>query len=935
MLRRNLRAHGWLAVACLMCVTSAFAAINEPTPLGPDGGAIYKVAFHPTNGSIAYAGTAAGFYRSADGGLTWTLTSGVPRDHIYDFAVDPNNGDRVFIPLGNSWTLHVTSDAGLSSAAITTFPRVNWGPSSVEMSGDGTLYVVGEDRLFRSEDRGQTWEERVTPKRPAHVDSLRVDPLNSNALFVFDGTEGFRSADGGKSWVTFTLPEITRDLVIPAQSPQHIYAATVAGVMVSSNGGQNWASAGIPSSASSLAADPTNPNVLYAGVYPTGLWRTANQGGLWRNVHGNARSGDVEAIAVNPTSPDTILLGGNEGLVRSSTAGNSWVSANDGIQAMRIEKFTAANGSNRIYMQTNASGIFVLESGASRAVAVNTGGLAALSNSLSPVTFDVLAQGGASDRLYVGMNGGIAFSQNSGANWSWISLNSGAVFSVAASPRRPEVILARTSQNLYRSTDSGASWAPTTGFPADTEVAAVAYSAESELIAYAALRTRALPPDYTSTPLGIYRSVDGGATWVARSHSVSTGFVYQIELDPRADRIVYALSELGVFRSDDGGESWSPMSLGTSNAPAYAIGNVSLDAHDPDTIYVTYSGRIARSIDAGESWEEVFVPATSAEYVMRVFADPFREHTLLASTGGGVFELTPGTDIEIEAAVPAALPHGHTSDYSYTVRNLGPLIARDVRTVIQLPATAREVTASTTSGTCTVQGVTVTCTQSALLAGRAAQINLSSAHPERGAVELLADVHSAEPDPQAANNSARTAVLIDQVADLSVSASAPPAVTEGNSIMYSIVIANGGPQEAVDVVATITLAAGLSLAASTSSQGSCTAGASGSIVCSLGNLPVSSRATIALTTNGAASGTYQTNVSVTAESSDTVLANGVAAIDSVVSPAPAPSRGNPSAGGGGGGGGGGSSSLCWISALFYLALCRTNRHRSAFRLRGD
>jgi hypothetical protein len=81
MLRRKVRAHGWLTLACLICVMpSTFAAINEPTTLGPDGGTIYKLAFHPTNGSIAYAGTAAGFYRSADAGMTWTLTSGVPRD---------------------------------------------------------------------------------------------------------------------------------------------------------------------------------------------------------------------------------------------------------------------------------------------------------------------------------------------------------------------------------------------------------------------------------------------------------------------------------------------------------------------------------------------------------------------------------------------------------------------------------------------------------------------------------------------------------------------------------------------------------------------------------------------------------------------------------------------------------------------------------------
>src|SRR6185503_8416929 len=261
------RSVSGVAAAMLLYVgfTTAFAGVNAFTPLGPEGGPVYKVEFHPTDGSVAYLAVASGFNRSSDAGVSWHLAAGSPEDHIVDFAIDPNDGNRVFVAAINAG-LFVSTDAGATLSRISTF-QFNYGPSNVEMSRDGTLYATAGTRIFRSTNGGVSWEERPPLASPA---SLRVDPLDSNRLYLFNGTEGLRSTDGGASWSSFLFPAPTRDLVVAAVTPQLLFAATFDGVMVSSNDGANWSPAGLADATLALAIDPHDADIVYAGTYPSG-----------------------------------------------------------------------------------------------------------------------------------------------------------------------------------------------------------------------------------------------------------------------------------------------------------------------------------------------------------------------------------------------------------------------------------------------------------------------------------------------------------------------------------------------------------------------------------------------------------------------------------------------------------------------------------------
>jgi len=153
--------------------TTAFAGVNAFTPLGPEGGYVVKVDFHPTDGAVAYLAGPSGFHRSSDAGVTWRLAAGGPVDGIDDFAIDPNNGDRVFVAAPNAG-LFVTTDAGVTLSRLTTFQGSR--PSNVEMSRDGTLYATAYTRIFRSTDGGVGWQEgaEIVTSMVLQPASLRV-----------------------------------------------------------------------------------------------------------------------------------------------------------------------------------------------------------------------------------------------------------------------------------------------------------------------------------------------------------------------------------------------------------------------------------------------------------------------------------------------------------------------------------------------------------------------------------------------------------------------------------------------------------------------------------------------------------------------------------------------------------------------------------------
>ena len=67
---------------------------------------------------------------------------------------------------------------------------------------------------------------------------------------------------------------------------------------------------------------------------------------------------------------------------------------------------------------------------------------------------------------------------------------------------------------------------------------------------------------YLAAPSGLFRSADGGLTWVALKAQLDSAPV-ALALDPRHPATVFALLAGGtLLRSDDSGATWVPRELG-------------------------------------------------------------------------------------------------------------------------------------------------------------------------------------------------------------------------------------------------------------------------------------------------------------------------------------------------------------------------------------
>lgn len=115
-------------------------------------------------------------------------------------------------------------------------------------------------------------------------------------------------------------------------------------------------------------------------------------------------------------------------------------------------------------------------------------------------------------------------------------------------------------------------------------------------------------------PAPIRETLGGGPAAVA-------GRVYDIAIDPRggSDQTIYAATVGGVWKSLDGGATWAPK---TDRLPWNQMGAVALDPVNPDIVYAGgmfgTGPSLFRSVDGGETWSTIGGSAMIGADVVRI-----------------------------------------------------------------------------------------------------------------------------------------------------------------------------------------------------------------------------------------------------------------------------------------------------------------------------
>jgi photosystem II stability/assembly factor-like uncharacterized protein len=149
---------------------------------------------------------------------------------------------------------------------------------------------------------------------------------------------------------------------------------------------------------------------------------------------------------------------------------------------------------------------------------------------------------------------------------------------------------------------------------------------------------------------GLYKSIDGGATWeLVLSSGPYTG-VTDIVMDPRNPQVLYAAThqrmrtvwalidggpESGIHKSTDGGATWKQLKKGIPGGDKGKIA-LAIEPADSNTVYATIelagpSGGFWRSTNAGASWSkqsDYVSGGTGPHYYQELWADPHHANTL-------------------------------------------------------------------------------------------------------------------------------------------------------------------------------------------------------------------------------------------------------------------------------------------------------------------
>jgi photosystem II stability/assembly factor-like uncharacterized protein len=898
-----------IAMVCValtsLAASRSDAAVNAWTAMGPEGGSVKKVVFNPASPSTVYAIGGSGFFRSTDGGTTWQQTAAGQLNGFADLAFDPSNPSRVYVVGANSPPMLVSDDAGQTFATAAGYPVAD-STYHLQVSHDGaTVYAASTAHIYRSTDRGQSWQTRTpviagAPYGP--VWQLLIDPNDANVLYatIYDSSTTlalFRSTDGAGTWQFLNSLPNTNSIfgfAITSDSSK-LWAARNDGVWASTDRGQTWSNANFTNAAAAIALDPANSGVVYVADGAGHIYRSLNAGSTWSDITNNVSANLVNWIAVNPVQSAQILVAGLAGVSATSTSGSSWSPSVTGLIATRIDSFGVDPAADRIYAADQGTGVFYTTAGATRWTATNIAGLRQLATDPTDwVLYALHVQPGG--RLFVALSGGaesVVRSIDGGADWSglpfYIDTGNLSAEAFASSPTAPATILAAgQSGGLFRSVNGGDFWSPAmAGLPANALIGSVAGAVSDPDTFYAVVGDG-------SGHSWLYRSSDAGSTWSATT-TTPTPNVGTFAIDPTAASTLYASTLAGFYRSDDGGGSWNALSwLAGHNETPFGF---AIDPQHPRIVFAATVVSLARSIDSGASWQQLPQPANASTWSGALQLDPQRSSRLLAGTvASGSYEISIEPDLSIKATTPGdLLPLQLPSTFHYSISNQGPFHATDVALTLQLPATATASSATSSAGTCAASGSVLTCTLGDMLSGATATVDLTTTPGAAGSFAVTATVQGDQPDPNGSDNTVVSTGTAENLADLSITTSVPTSGTTGKTTTLTATVHNSGPNTAHNALLSFQLPATINATGVTSTAGSCTPGAT--VSCKLGDLASGASATVSVTAGFASAGNGAATASVSSDATDTNTSNNSA--NNTVSVTDPPAQ--TSSGGGGGG----------------------------------
>jgi photosystem II stability/assembly factor-like uncharacterized protein len=233
----------------------------------------------------------------------------------------------------------------------------------------------------------------------------------------------------------------------------------------------------------------------------------------------------------------------------------------------------------------------------------------------------------------VDLKGALFKSFDGGENWTLIRETGIAptamIYSLAIDPETTSTLYAATDSGVYKSMDAGQHWqASSNGLPDHLHGMTLVVDPVHTNTLYVTMWAE---PGSASWQGGVYKSTDGGQSWVAKNNGLPQdiaseyGFTANypvMVINPQDPQTLYVgntpwTPDPGVYKTTDGGEHWTRVSredegdnpnvdLGWITEHGLSVKCLAISPTNPELLYFGTSVHLFQSRNGGQSWEQAY-----------------------------------------------------------------------------------------------------------------------------------------------------------------------------------------------------------------------------------------------------------------------------------------------------------------------------------------
>jgi len=394
-----------------------------PVPLRSVYGGISRIAIHPTNPNIVFAGNTEQIMKTQDGGQTWVSVANLNVSHIVYNDLDNN------ILYGATW--------------------------------------LGYSKFYKSINGGATWTQvnTFTPPNSGYLSKLEI---YQNVLYAgWTNTGGsnyieklWKSTDGGLTWTELSLnplnygiTQITDYKIVEGV----IYAATDKGLYSSNDYGITWSK--ISSDWCYYTSVDANSTKIVLGSYANGVSMANKSDMIFKNVGVEPVSrGSVSIVETNNTNNAIAVIDGSA-IYKYDTDGDYWQSiippSGESSPIGIASVFSKTSG--KLFCAVHKDFYSSTDNGKNWTyigkIPNYPGGEAAISADDQKIFFSGLS------------NGTIMYTSNGGISWGTVSIPGSTLYGIHYS--NSNILYIHDNTGYHYSLNNGTTWQDLSGIPSN------------------------------------------------------------------------------------------------------------------------------------------------------------------------------------------------------------------------------------------------------------------------------------------------------------------------------------------------------------------------------------------------------------------------------------------------------------------------------------